>query len=97
REKVPAIMHIDGSARVQTVTAESHAGIHQLLTHFEALSGIPVLTNTSANYNGSGFFPNVQSAMEWGRCDHIWSEGILYVKESAAAVMAEESEALTEA
>lgn len=80
KDKVSAIMHIDGSARAQTVSADSHPLFHDLLKKFEAVSGIPLLTNTSANYNGKGFFPDVQSAMEWGRCDMIWSDNKLYQK-----------------
>ncbi|MFI5925881.1 carbamoyltransferase N-terminal domain-containing protein [Micromonospora sp. NPDC051543] len=79
-DRVPAICHLDGSARLQTVTAEENPAIFQLLTAYEALSGIPLLCNTSANFNGSGFFPNVRSAMEWGRIRLIWSDGTLYVR-----------------
>lgn len=82
REKVPAIMHIDNTARVQTVSEESNPLVYELLKNFNELSGIPVLTNTSANYNGKGFFPDVQSAMEWGRCKYIWSDNILYTKQT---------------
>ena len=39
-----------------------------------------MLCNTSANYNGKGFFPNVESVMNWGEMDLIWSENKLYVK-----------------
>jgi carbamoyltransferase len=82
KNKLPAIMHIDGSARVQTVSADSNQIIYELLQCFKELSGVPVLTNTSANYNGSGFFPDVQSAMEWGRCNYIWSNNKLYQKQA---------------
>ena len=80
RDQVPAIMHIDGSARVQTVAADSNPKVYQLLKCFEEITGVPILTNTSANNSGKGFFPDVQSAMEWGRCKYIWSDDILYQK-----------------
>ncbi|MBT2896392.1 MULTISPECIES: carbamoyltransferase N-terminal domain-containing protein [unclassified Streptomyces] len=78
--KVPAIRHLDGTARLQTVNAEQSPEIAQLLTAYERLSGIPLLCNTSANLNGSGFFPDVQSAMSWGRVSQIWSDSVLYTK-----------------
>lgn len=79
-EKVPAIKHIDESARVQTVSADSNPIVYELLTKYEKLSGVPVLTNTSANLNGKGFFPDVQSAMRWEGCPYVWSDGTLYYK-----------------
>ncbi|MBX9363147.1 carbamoyltransferase N-terminal domain-containing protein [Streptomyces sp. WAC04114] len=78
QEKVPAICHLDGTARVQTVGPENNSFVYEVLDAYERLSGIPLLCNTSANHNGSGFFPDVRSAMEWGRIPAIWSDGVLY-------------------
>jgi carbamoyltransferase len=52
REKLPAITHVDGSARAQTVAKEQNPRLWQLLTEFEKLSGLPVLLNTSFNVKG---------------------------------------------
>lgn len=52
RQDIPAVVHRDGSARVQTVTPESNPRFHALLTAFGARTGIPVLLNTSFNLNG---------------------------------------------
>jgi carbamoyltransferase len=79
-DRLPAICHLDGSARLQTVNKGQNQLIYQLLTCFKQLSGIPVLCNTSANFNGKGFFPDVKSAMTWGRVNFIWSNGKLYFK-----------------
>jgi carbamoyltransferase len=49
-----------------------------LLGEYERDSGVPVLCDTSANRNGSGFFPDVDVALEWGRCRYVWSEGTLW-------------------
>lgn len=49
REKLSAITHIDGTARVQTVTAASDPKMHRLLYEFERQAGVPVLLNTSFN------------------------------------------------
>ncbi|WP_315792648.1 MULTISPECIES: carbamoyltransferase N-terminal domain-containing protein [unclassified Bradyrhizobium] len=76
--RIPAVTHFDGTARVQTVSAESNPFLFELLTEYEMASGIPVLCNTSANYNGRGFFPDVASAAGWGKVSQIWSAGKLY-------------------
>jgi carbamoyltransferase len=80
RDRVPAICHLDGTARIQTVNSAQCPELVDLLTAYERLSGIPLLCNTSANRKGSGFFPDVRSAMEWGRVPRVWSAGILYEK-----------------
>jgi carbamoyltransferase len=49
RSDVPAITHVDGSARVQTVHPETNPRFHELLSEFKALSGCGVLVNTSFN------------------------------------------------
>ncbi len=48
----PAITHVDGSARVQTVAQEDNAAFYELLEAFERLTGCPVLVNTSLNVRG---------------------------------------------
>lgn len=52
RSDVPAITHVDGSARVQTVSAKTNPRYHALLTAFEALTGYGILINTSFNVRG---------------------------------------------
>lgn len=52
RDKLPAITHIDGSARVQTVSREHYPKLHELLCAFEKITGIPILLNTSFNVKG---------------------------------------------
>ena len=81
-DKVPAIVHLDQTARLQTVDRSQNYVIHQLLRDYMGLTGIPLLCNTSANYNGKGFFPDVASAMEWGQVKYIWSDWKLYTKEN---------------
>lgn len=76
--KVPAIVHLDGSSRLQTVNRKENKMVFDLLTYYKDISGIPLLCNTSANEKGRGFFPDVKSAMQWGRINYIWSEGVLY-------------------
>ncbi|MBI4230927.1 MAG: hypothetical protein HY608_08850, partial [Planctomycetes bacterium] len=52
RERLPAITHVDGSARIQTVKAKDEPRYHTLLKEFERLRGVPVLMNTSFNVKG---------------------------------------------
>jgi carbamoyltransferase len=52
RSDVPAVTHIDYSARIQTVHAETNPLYHALLERFHALTGCPVLVNTSFNVRG---------------------------------------------
>ena len=85
RQRVPAICHLDGTARVQTVTADQERDLFALLSAYERLSGIPLLCNTSANDHGRGFFPDVASAMRWGRVPRIWSSGSIYEYEGDRA------------
>jgi carbamoyltransferase len=52
RSDIPAVTHVDYSARVQTVHAETNARFHALIARFKAITGCPVLVNTSFNIRG---------------------------------------------
>ncbi|ARF56538.1 carbamoyltransferase family protein [Streptomyces gilvosporeus] len=52
RSTIPAVTHVDSSARVQTVGEESNPRYHRLLTAFKERTGCPVLVNTSFNVRG---------------------------------------------
>ncbi len=52
RSSIPAVTHVDYSARVQTVHRESNPLYHDLISRFHALTGCPVLVNTSFNVRG---------------------------------------------
>ncbi len=62
RSEIPAVTHIDYSARIQTVTAATNPLFHQLLTRFKALTGCPVLVNTSFNVRGEPIVCTPQDA-----------------------------------
>ncbi|KVC24355.1 carbamoyltransferase [Burkholderia pseudomultivorans] len=63
-ERIPAVRHIDGTARVQTVDAQQHPLLHALLTEFDALTGVPVLVNTSFNTRGEPIVCTPRDAIE---------------------------------
>ncbi len=52
RSVVPAITHVDYSARIQTIDKQRHPKMHQLLTKFKEKTGCPVIINTSFNIRG---------------------------------------------
>jgi carbamoyltransferase len=52
RSQIPAVTHVDYSARIQTVHRETNPRYHALLTRFKALTGCPVIVNTSFNVRG---------------------------------------------
>jgi len=65
RSSLPAVTHVDYSARIQTVHAHTNPRYHGLLSAFEALTGCPVLVNTSFNVRGE---PIVCTAADAYRC-----------------------------
>jgi carbamoyltransferase len=53
QDKIPAIVHVDGTARVQTVREEQqNERLYRLLKEFDSITGVPVLLNTSLNVKG---------------------------------------------
>lgn len=74
RTVLPAITHVDGTARLQTVHKETNPLYHRLIKEFEKLSGVPVLLNTSFNVMGE---PIVESPADAIRC--FYSTGMDYL------------------
>lgn len=65
RSEIPAVTHVDYSARIQTVHADTHPLYHRLISSFKALTGCPVLVNTSFNVRGE---PIVNTPEDAFRC-----------------------------
>lgn len=63
-DRIPAVRHVDGTARIQTVNADQHALYHALLREFYALTGVPVLVNTSFNTLGKPIVSSPRDAIE---------------------------------
>ena len=63
RDKIPAIVHVDGTARVQTVREETNPMLYRLLKEFDALTGVPVLINTSFNVKGEPIIETPRDAV----------------------------------
>lgn len=78
-DKLPAVTHIDGSARVQTVKQEDNPKFYELLRSFEKYSGIPVLLNTSLNLSDE---PIVESPFDAIRLFKRSKTDILVINDS---------------
>jgi carbamoyltransferase len=95
RSDVPAITHVDYSARVQTVDPERHGRYYRLIKRFEEKTGCPVIINTSFNVRGE---PIVRSPEEAYRCflatnmDILVVENFVLVKEKQEAAAAADVE-----
>lgn len=64
RALIPAVVHDDGSGRLQTVNSKINPRFHQLISHFERITGVPVLLNTSFNLNGEPVVCNPTDAIK---------------------------------
>ena len=64
KEKIPAVIHVDGSCRIQTVTEENNPRFFRLLTAFKQLTGCPVLLNTSFNVKGQPIVNTPKQAID---------------------------------
>jgi carbamoyltransferase len=65
RSVIPAVTHVDNSARVHTVSKDVNPRFHQLISEFKTLTGCPVVVNTSFNVRGE---PIVESPEDALRC-----------------------------
>lgn len=74
KEKIPAVVHINATSRVHTVSSDVNPRYYRLLREFERIKGVPVLLNTSFNINQE---PIVNSPMDALRC--FYSTGIDYL------------------
>jgi carbamoyltransferase len=63
-ERIPAVVHVDGTARIQTVHAESEPLLARMLEAFEARTGVPVVVNTSLNTAGRPMVDDPRDALE---------------------------------
>jgi len=64
RELIPAVVHANGTARVQTLAPEQNPFLAQVLDYFAELTGVPVLINTSLNIKGRPICGTPQMAID---------------------------------
>ena len=63
-ERIPAVRHVDGTARIQTINREQHPLYYELLRAFQARTGVPVLINTSFNTRSEPVVCSPRDAIE---------------------------------
>jgi carbamoyltransferase len=71
RERIPAVVHVDGSCRVQTVSRDNNPGFYRLIEAFRSLTGVPVVLNTSFNTAGNPIVETPSDAVECFASTHI--------------------------
>jgi carbamoyltransferase len=64
QDLIPAITHVDGTCRVQTVTPEQNAHYYELISEFDKIKGVPILFNTSFNLAGDPLVEKLSEALE---------------------------------
>ncbi|GAA3341623.1 carbamoyltransferase C-terminal domain-containing protein [Amorphoplanes nipponensis] len=64
RDRIPAVVHVDGTARVQTVHTDTEPLVAEMLAEFERRTGLPVVVNTSLNTAGRPMVDTPREAME---------------------------------
>ena len=64
-DKIPSVVHKDGTSRVQTVNKKQHPGLHKVLSNWYALTGVPVLLNTSLNIKGQPLLNDETDIKKW--------------------------------
>jgi len=64
-EKIPSVVHKDGTSRVQTINKNQHPGLYGVLSNWHALTGVPVLLNTSLNIKGQPLLNDKLDIEKW--------------------------------
>jgi carbamoyltransferase len=64
-ELIPSVVHKDGTSRVQTVNKNQHPGLYNLLSEWYALTGVPILLNTSLNIKGQPLLNDSDDIINW--------------------------------
>ena len=64
-DKIPSVVHADGTSRVQTVTRDQHPGLYRVLNKFYLKTGVPILLNTSLNIKGQPLLNDENDIIKW--------------------------------
>ena len=95
RARIPAVVHVDGTARIQTVDAGAEPLVARMLAAFERRTGVPVVVNTSLNTAGRPMVDDPRDALEcFGSAPvDLLAIGPFVVRRRAAAARAQEAAA----
>jgi carbamoyltransferase len=92
-EKIPSVIHVDNTCRIQTVTKEQNEHYYNLISAFEKLSDTPILFNTSFNLGGDPLVETIDDAIDTlKRSDIDW----MYMPEIQKLVYVPKTETFTE-
>ncbi len=83
KEKIPAVTHLDGTARPQIVKEDVHPVFYNILHHYDKWTNIPVLINTSFNGHGEPIIDTPEQAfthLEKGSIDYLIINNMLYAR-----------------
>jgi len=86
RDRIPAVTHVDGSARLQTVVRDASPRYHELIRQFGQATGVPVLLNTSFNLRGEPIVNTPEEAVSTFRrsgMDALVLDHTIVVKETS--------------
>jgi carbamoyltransferase len=64
-DRIPSVVHADGTSRVQTVNKEQHPGLYETLQKFYEITGVPILLNTSLNIKGQPLLNDLEDVHKW--------------------------------
>jgi predicted NodU family carbamoyl transferase len=90
-DALAAVTHVNGTARIQTVSSSSNRTLYDLLTAFKARTGYGVLCNTSLNFSGRGFINTVDDLSQYvmtRSLDGFAIEGRMYLLKSSKSYQA---------
>jgi carbamoyltransferase len=99
RDRIPGVVHVDGTARVQTIREDQNPRLYRLLKEFDRLTGVPVLVNTSFNVKGE---PIVETPADAIHCflttgiDYLILHDMIMSKRPAYRVVRPVASALSE-
>jgi carbamoyltransferase len=96
RERIPAVCHLDGSGRVQSVGEHANPRYRRLIEEFDKLTGVPVVLNTSFNRRGEPIVCSPVHALDCfleSEMDALVLEDVLLIKNENGKVVAEDRDA----
>jgi carbamoyltransferase len=70
-DKLPAVAHVDGSARLQTMSRGDNPKVYELIEEFDRITGVPVILNTSLNDNGEPLVETPQDAINFFKKNEV--------------------------
>jgi len=85
RDEIPAVTHVDGTGRLQTVSRDTNPSFYDLISAFDRLTGVPVLLNTSFNIKGQPIVLTPEDAIDCFRItdiDVLYAEGLVAWKDA---------------